>query len=165
MTPQQIVALATRLFAIWIAILSFQAVTIARMLQSQSNASVAGSYAVAVVYLVVALLLWCFPMVTAHWLIPRTRYNDVLQLPVQKTVVVACIVLGLTVIALRALPGLTAYVAIAAFWIASGQTLFTMDPGRNVDGVVSLLQLVVGLFLVLKAEMLAGKILPATSGE
>jgi hypothetical protein len=40
-----------------------------------------------------------------------------------------------------------------------------MDPGRNVDGVVSLLQLVVGLFLVLKAEMLAGKILPATSGE
>ena len=162
MTPQQIVGLASRLMAVWIAILSLQSFLVAEALYQRSEAGLA-SYTVAGVYLVFAALLWLFPMFIAHRLVPRTRFDDVLRLPVQQTVVVACIVLGLVVITMRALPGLAHYASLAIFVIGSGQTLSVMDPSQNLRGLVSLLELLVGLFLCFKASAIAHRLLPASA--
>lgn len=162
MNPQQLVGLAVRLFAIWLAITSFQAVAIGQALSSQDNQGATWvPYLMAGLYLGGAMLLWFFPMFIAHKLVPRTRFEDTLKLPSQQALVVACVVLGLVVIVLRALPPISAYLSLAAFWVANGQPVSTMDPGRHVDGLVGFIQLAVGIFLVAKPHMLAAKLLPS----
>lgn len=167
MTPQQFVGLAARLFAIWLALTSFQAVGIAQALKSQGDQGASWvPYFFAALYLVGALLLWFFPMFVAHKLVPRTKFEDKLHLPGQQAVVVACVVLGLLVIVLRALPPISAYLSLAAFWVANGQPVSTMDAARHIDGLVGLVQLTAGLFLVAKARVLAEKIIPTNrAGE
>jgi hypothetical protein len=98
-------------------------------------------------------------MVIAHKLVPRTKYDDVLRLPAQQALVVACVVLGLLVIAFKALAPVMGYLSVCALWIGSGQPVSTMDAGRHIDGVIGFAQLAFGLFLVLKANVLATRLL------
>ena len=162
MTPQQLVGLAARLFAVWLAITSFQAIGIGQAIKSQGGAQDTAwvPYLFAALYLVGALLLWFFPMFIAHKLVPRTKLENTLRLPSEQVVVVACVALGLLVIVHRALPSISAYLSLAAFWVANGQPVSTMETGRHIDGLAGFIQLVVGLFLVAKAHMLTSIILP-----
>ena len=163
MTPQQIVGLAARLFAIWLAVLSFQAIGIAQALNSEGGAKSATwvPYLFAALYLGASVFLWFFPMLVGHSLVPRTKFEDTLRVPSQHVVVVACVVLGLAVIVFRALPAISAYLSLAAFWIVGGQPLSTLEPWRHVEGVVGFIQLAIGLLLALKAHAVAAKLLPA----
>lgn len=54
--------------------------------------------------------------------------------------VVACVVLGLTVIAFRALAPVMGYLSVCALWIGNGQPISTMEPGRHVDGAIEFAQ-------------------------
>lgn len=159
MTPQQIVGLAARLLSIWLGLTALQAIGIARALHAANAQGPSWlPYIVAVIYFAGALVLWFFPMALAHALVPRTKFEDKLNLPADKVVVVACVVLGLTVIVLRALPALSSYLAVAAFWIGSGATLSSLEISRHIDGVVAGIQALVGLLLVAKAHTIAQKI-------
>lgn len=161
MTPQQIVGTASRLFAIWLLITAFQAVAIGGALKAGSSdpSAVWVPYLIGGVYLLAGLLCWFFPMVIAHKLVPRTKYDDVLRLPAQSALVVACVVLGLLVIAFKALAPVMGYLSVCALWIGSGQPVSTMDAGRHIDGVIGFAQLAFGLFLVLKAQVVAKHLL------
>lgn len=162
MTPQQLVGLAVRLFAIWLAITSFQAIGVGQAISSETGAQNTAwvAYLFAGLYFLAALLLWFFPMGIAHKLVPRTQFEDHLGLPAEQAVVVACVVLGLLVIVYRALPSLTAYVSLAVFWIANGEPLTTMETERHVDGLAAFMQLGVGIFLVARAHRLTAIMLP-----
>jgi hypothetical protein len=165
MTPQQVVGLAARLFSIWLAIGAFQALVMAKaILSSGGDAAAWVPYAIAAMYLAGALILWCFPTSIAHKLVPRTRFEDKLQLPAPQVIVVACVVLGLLVIVLRALPPLASYASIAALWIASGQPLSTLEGSRHIDAFVGLVQLTAGALLVAKAHPISERRLPAAVG-
>jgi hypothetical protein len=161
MTPQQIVGTASRLFAIWLFITAFQAVAIGGALKAGSSdpSAVWVPYLVGSFYLLAGLLSWFFPMVIAHKLVPRTKYDDVLRLPAQQALVVACVVLGLLVIAFKALAPVMGYLSVCALWIGSGQTISTMDADRHIDGFIGFAQLAFGLFLVLKAHVVARRLL------
>jgi hypothetical protein len=162
MTPQQAVGLAARLFAIWLALGSFQSWAVARALRSQGVMEATWvQWSVPALYWVGAVVLWFFPMSIAHRLVPRTKFEDRLALPAQQAVVVACIVLGLAVVLVRALPALSAYVSLAAVWIASGASLSSMDGTRHIELFSGLIQLLVGLAFVFKAGAIAARILPA----
>ena len=163
MTPQQFVGLAARLFAVWLAVLSFQAVGIAQALNVEGTAKGATwvPYLIAGLYLGASALLWLFPMFVGHKLVPRTRFEGTLCLQSEQAVVVACIVLGLAVVVFRALPPISAYLSLAAFWIVGGQPLSTLELWRHVEGVVGFIQLAIGMLLALKAHALAAKLLPA----
>lgn len=161
MTPQQFVGMASRLFAILLAIHSFQAVGMARALESAGSSDVTWvPYMLAGLYVLAALLLWFFPLTVGHKLVPRSRFEDRLQLPLNQTIVVACVVLGMYVVVARALPPLAAYLSVAAYWVGGGQKLSTLDASRHIDAVVGLIQLMVGLLLVTKAHLLSEHLLP-----
>jgi hypothetical protein len=160
MTPQQVVGLAARLFSIWVAITAFQAVAIAEALKSSGGRGPAWvPYFIAAIYLIGALFLWFFPMFTAHKLIPRTKFEEKLRLPAEQVVVVACVVLGLMVIVLRALPPLSAYISLAVFWVGSGLTLSTLEASRHLDGLVGAVELLAGVVLITKAHAISGRLM------
>ena len=81
MTPQQIVGVAARLVAIWLAILAFQAIGIGQAMLSQRGQSTSVPYFIAALYLGVGLFLWFFPMFVAHKLVPRAKFENTLRLP------------------------------------------------------------------------------------
>jgi hypothetical protein len=166
MTAQQAVGLAGRLFAIWLALGAFQSWAVARALHAEG--ALDGSwlpYSLPAIYWIAAVMLWFFPLSIAHRLVPRTRFQDRMALPSQQVVVVACVVLGLAVILLRALPALAAYVVTASLWIAAGQPISAMDAEQHVNAWVGAIQLAVGLAFVLKADALAERIRGAGAGE
>lgn len=162
MTPQQIVGTASRLFAIWLAITAFQAAAIASALKEGSGdpSVVWVPYLVGGFYLIGAVLCWFFPMAIAHKLVPRTKFDDVLQVPAKQALMVACVVIGLTVIAFRALAPVMGYLSVCALWIGNGQPISTMEPGRHVDGAIGFAQLILGGLLITKAHLFASKLLP-----
>lgn len=166
MTPQQAVGLACRLFAVWLALGSFQGWMMVRAAQTQGIAQAEWvQYSVPGIYWLAAVVLWFFPMSIAHRLMPRTRFEDRMTLPAQKVLVVACVVLGLVVLGLRALPALVTWFSLAALWLANGQPLAAMGPERHVRLLEGLLQLAVGLAFVLKAHAIAERILPRPGRE
>jgi hypothetical protein len=161
MTPQQAVGLAGRLFAIWLALASFQSWLVARAVQAEGLPEAHWlQYSVPAVYWVAAVFLWFFPLSIAHRLVPRTRFEDRMVLPAQQLVVVACVVFGLAVVLLRALPALADYVATAAFWLGNGQPLASMDAERKAVLLQGAIQLAVGLACMFKAHAIAGRLLP-----
>lgn len=166
MTPQQAVGLAGRLFAIWLALGSFQSWAVVRALRSQGVLEAAWvQWSVPAVYWLGAVVLWFFPMSIAHRLLPRTRYEDRIALPAHQAVVVACIVLGFAVVLLRALPALTQWLAVAMLWMGNGRLLSTLDASSHVDLLVGGLQLVAGLFFVFRAHAIADRLLPPAPRE
>jgi hypothetical protein len=108
MTPQQIVGLFVRIFAVWLAVSGIQIIGYGVALDAQPGMerSVA-PYAMAIVIFVLAVALWFFPMVVAHKLVPRTHFDNVLRIPAHETAVIACLVLGLWIFVARALPTLS----------------------------------------------------------
>ena len=160
MTAQQVVGLAARLVAIWLAITSVQAFGMAAAMRAQPGAeSTPVPYVVAALLLLAAVLLWLFPMVVAHKLIPRTRSDDVLRVPAGEIVMIACVVLGLWVLVGRAIPAVAYYVSVAAIWVKNGQPITTLDQSQHIGFVVALVQLAIALFLVLRARRIAAYIL------
>ena len=166
MTPQQAVGLACRLFAIWLALGSFQSWLIARAAQAEGLPEAHWlQYSVPAVYWVAAVLLWFFPLSIAHRLVPRTRFHDRLALPAGQLVLVACVVFGLAVVLLRALPALADYVAAAAPWLAAGQPLAAMVAGRKAGLLQGGIQLAAGLFCMFRAHAITARLLPPPAPE
>lgn len=162
MTPQQAVGLASRLFAIWLALGAFQSWMVVRAVHAEGLADAGWlQYSVPAIYWIAAVLLWFFPMSIAHRLVPRTRFEDRLALPPQQVVVVACVVLGLCIVLLRALPALASWLAAAVLYVGAGQRLSAMDAARHAGLLEGLVQLLAGLACVFKAHALAARIAPA----
>lgn len=165
MTPQQIVGLAVRLFAIWLALTDIRTFDIARVLESQPNASetTIAPYVFSAAYVIVAVLLWFFPLVVAHNLMPRTRFTDNLHLSAREAAVVACVIFGLGVALVFALPILSRYISIAIFWVKNGQPLSELGQAQHVTFVQGLIYLAVGVFFIVWARPLAARTLPDDS--
>jgi hypothetical protein len=166
MTPQQAVGLASRLFAVWLALASFQSWLVARAVQTKGLTDAASlAYSVPAIYWLAAVLLWFYPMSIAQRLVPRTRFDDRMTLPARQVVLVACIVLGLCVILVRALPLLAAYLSWAILWIGAGYKLPAAEASRHLDLLEGVIQLLVGLACVLKAQAITQQILPRPARE
>jgi len=173
MTPQQIVGLAARLLAVWLALTSLSYFIFAiSMAVTQDSRSVSGQdiflarhLVMAVLHLGGALALWFFPMTIAHKLIPRTKFQDTLRLPARQAVAAACVILGLVVIVLNALPSVSSYLALAAFYIAHGEQLSTMTASQHTNGLAALIQLAAGLFLIVKAHTLTARFMPSPDAD
>jgi hypothetical protein len=97
MTPQQFVGLGVRLFAIWIASENVGfLLSISSTLQAGNQSDKAlYAYMMGGWWLLVAILLWFFPMWIAHKLLPRTRFENRLDLHTLEVARVGCSLLGL----------------------------------------------------------------------
>lgn len=128
MTPQQIVGLAVRLFAVWLGFNALQMVGNGMSVNNQTGLESASAFFVwAGVMFLLAAFLWFCPMVVAHKLVPRTQFDDVLRVPAHHAATVACVILGLWLFVVRALPGLAYYLSLAIVMRANNRSLSTSD--------------------------------------
>jgi len=157
MTPQQIVGLVARLFALWLVIIAFQIFTIASVM-NQSQPEAASLYFTPVLPLLLALFLWRFPMFIAHKLVPRTHDTNTLRMPARELTAAASAIIGIWAL-ISSLPHLFAF---GAFILYGGvhQTFATYFSGRSLEILAIAFRCVFGLFLVVKPWFVASKVFP-----
>ncbi len=157
MTPQQTVGLGVRLFAIWLAIGSikyFSSVPAAIVSLQQASEKLIESFAVATTYLVVAGLLWFFPMVVAHKLIPRSIFDDKLSIESVGIARVGCCLIGLWFLATN-IQSLVWYLFLG-FLTSSSDSFFNMLTTANKVGFfVSIFEVVFALLLMTQSKFFA----------
>lgn len=155
MTPQQIIAIAIRLFAIWIGIMTIPYfTTIPYAMSQQTGQAMWGSYVVAVVYLLIAVVLWFFPMSIAHRLIPKTQFENKIEASALEVARVGCCLFGLWLL-IHSGPGLVFYI-LRISMVADGITMDKSLPtGMKLDIAFYLSQLVIALILVFKSGTIA----------
>jgi hypothetical protein len=150
MTPQQLVGLGVRLVAIWIAIENFWfLLSIPRIVQSigKPDSAIYG-YAIAGWWLIVAALLWFFPMWTAHKLLPRTRFENAIRAQPLELARVGCSVLGLWLFA-NQLRGSLWFLIRGAFSPDRNTSVFrSFTPDEQIGFVVSICQIAFALALI-----------------
>lgn len=165
MTPQQIVGIAVRLFSLWLILLAIQTAGIAQALSAQGeNKALLVLYAVPALVFLVAILLWNFPMMVAHKLVPKTHDGDTLKLPARQATAAAAAILGLWVI-IAALPQLMA--TFGVFFIMSAHDFYGMyfTPDRVHQLAVTVVQVGFGFFLLLKPWYVASRVFPASGDD
>ena len=163
MTPQQLIGVAVRLFATWL-VMSSVAYFVAIPGQLSNSPGFPGgatavSYAIAVAYLLGALLLWFFPMVVAHRLVPRTHHDNRLSFHAQELARVGCGLMGLWVFA-KTLPTLI-WFFFRAFLVAGSTSSFSaLDQQAKLDIAVAAFELAFAVVLIMKAGTFARIIVP-----
>ena len=157
MTPQQFVGLGVRLVAIWIAVQNFAfLVSIPAMVRGvdRPDSAIYG-YAIAVWWLIVAALLWFFPMWTAHKLIPRTRFENTIKLQPLEAARVGCSLLGLWLLA-NQLRGFLWFLVRGAFTPDKGTSVMrTFTPDEQIGIVVTVCQIAFALALIVYSARFA----------
>jgi hypothetical protein len=158
MTPQQIVGLAVRLFALWLVLIAFQIVALGSAMREQLEGT--GSlviYVMPVVVLLIALCLWLFPMFVAHKLVPKTHDTDTLKIPARHAAAAGAAILGLWAVIVT-LPTIIATVSVALTGSHSALYGMYFAPERVVSLLSTAGQFTLGLFLVVKPWFIANKI-------
>jgi hypothetical protein len=165
MTPQQIIGVGIRLFAIWLGLQTLQ--WFAAMPSALSRAGFDSSgpaYMIAIGYLAAALALWHFPMVLAHKIVPRTRYSEHLSPQLLDLARVGCALLGLWLL-IRTLPAMVGFLFRAYLASGSGSIFGTLALEAKLDLAYQAVEFAIALFLVLRSESAARFILRAGSQE
>jgi ABC-type multidrug transport system fused ATPase/permease subunit len=156
MTPQQIVGLGIRLLALWIAFhaipyFSFKPFPIFSPDVSYQKWT---AYLIGVAALAVAVLLWLFPMWIAHKLLPRTQFENKLEIRSLEAARVGCGLIGLWVLA-QALPSMAWYL-FRAFLIVGNDSLFSaLNADAKLDMATSIVEMVFSLFLIVRSDVFA----------
>ncbi|MBX9629681.1 MAG: hypothetical protein K2X67_04090 [Burkholderiales bacterium] len=157
MTPQQLVGIAVRLFALWLAIKSigYWAAIPISLEANMIEGSTALSFVIGGIYLVSALLLWFFPLWIAHRLIPRTNFDNRLSANAFDLARVGCSILGLWLLS-RALPAIV-WFFFRSFLVGGSTSLMSsLTIDDKVDFAVSVFELALGVLLLARAGTFAG---------
>jgi len=163
MTPQQLLGAGVRLFAIWLALTSIgyfgsiPAALAASPVDSGSSMTVA--YAIGAAYLTGALLLWFFPMFTAHKLLPRTSHSNHINVHGHELARVGCALMGLWLSA-KALPTVMWLLFRAFLFVEAGSTFSALPPESKLDVAVALFELLLGTVLIVKSGLFAKAVVP-----
>jgi hypothetical protein len=155
MTPQQLLGVAFRLLAIWLAFIGIQYLA---SLPAFSKAAVSDDewiiYTVSAAYFVIALLLWFFPMRAAHTLLPRTNFENKMSFDPYEIARVGAALIGLWLLT-KAVPSL-AWVAIRAYLVAGNQSVFSaLTPDIKMDFAISIVEAVFALLVIFNASAFA----------
>lgn len=161
MTPQQFVGLGLRLFAIWLLIAAVQNVAYIPAVLDGVGAgdNRVKSYAVVIAYVAAAVLLWLFPMWIAHKLLPRTRFENHLQIHAAEAARVGCALIGLWLFAQGLLSNL--WFVLWALLFSGQQSVFvTLGKDAQLDLLIAIATMVIGVVLMLRAGTFAAVIVP-----
>jgi len=161
MTPQQLLGVGVRLFAIWLAVTSVGYFTsIPAALDSVPGAGGATvAFAIGGAYLVCALALWLFPMVVAHAVLPRTRFENRLSLNAHELARVGASLVGLWLLA-RALPSLVWFVLRSFLFLEGGSSFASLGSEAKLDLGVAAFEVAFAAFLITKSNVFAGIVVP-----
>lgn len=163
MTPQQLIGLAVRFFAIWLAMASvayFTSIPSSLSANSVSSDSpIFLAYGLGAFYLLVAILLWLFPMVVAHKLLPRTQYENRLSFQVHELARVGTALLGLWLFS-KAFPSLVWLLFRSFLFVDAGSTFAALTPEARLEVLVSLFEAGFALLVIVQAKTFANLLVP-----
>ncbi len=167
MTPQQLVGLGLRLLAIWLAITTLEAMlslpfalrSWGEMRPDATGVAIFG-YAMSGWWLLVAVLLWFFPMWTAHKLIPRTRFENKLNVQPLEAARVGCALMGLWLL-INNLSGLMSSVYRVVFFQPDNNVsvLRALTPDDRLSFAVAIGETVFALVLIFYSASFARLVL------
>ncbi len=152
MTPQQIFATALRLFALWLVISSFKyLVSLPKALEQYWNGDHMDlTMGTGVVMLVMAVIIWFFPLWISHKLIPRTQFENHVRLQPLEAARVGSALIGLWFFAEAAL-NLTWYFISFIINDSTGYNFQKMAVDDRVTFIYTIFELVLSLALMLRA--------------
>lgn len=152
MRKEQIIGLAVRLFAVFLAVYTIRYASglLPRVaLQPPNNVSLLYIFSVALFPILAAVLLWFFPLSVAAKIIPETKSKkQVTSLSPAEIEVVAFSVMGLWVLA-GAIPDTLNWATYFALWLANHEAFnleLTPDNIGNMVGTIA--ELVIGFWLM-----------------
>ena len=158
MTPQQLLGTAVRLFAIWLGITSLS--YFSTIPTAIANAPVGGgtastvAYALGSGYLLGALLLWFFPMLVSHKLLPRTQHTNALTFQAHELARVGCSLLGLWLFA-KELPTLVWFL-FRSFLITEATSSYSaLAPEMKLEVAIALFECVFAAIVIIKSAAFA----------
>lgn len=154
MTPQQLVGLGVRLFAIWLALTSIGTITAILSTSMPENAPIGLGIGMGVAYLVGAAVLWFLPMAVAHRLLPRTSHSNAMSGGAFEIARAGACLLGLWLL-VKTLPNAAWYIFRMAVVSGSAPAIEAFNADAKVDMAVIAFQLVLGAMLILKSESFA----------
>lgn len=151
MTPQQLIAIAIRLFAIWLIILSFRylsSVPAYFAYKGEIAERIYQAYIMAAAYIIPAIFLWLFPMTTAKKIIPALDQNTVLEFKAIDLARVGCALIGLWLFA-KSSTGL--FGNIISMFIENA-SLQDFEPPMKVEFGVLVFEFVLAVLLIIKSR-------------
>lgn len=165
MTPQQIVGLSVRLFSIWLLIFALQINGYVSALNNQPGAEpMFIQYWLVGFVVLLAILLWFFPMSVAHKLMPKTQYQNTLSVPSQEAVHVACIIFSLWLFLVKLLPALAYYIPLVIYISHEKQSLLEYKEFHFLKIAPLVIQFSVAMILVFKSGAIS-RFLLALDGQ
>ena len=157
MTPQQIVALGIRLLAIAILVFSVKYLISVPLNTGGSGLDpsvISMSYIVGGVCVLVAVLLWLFPMAIAHKIVPRTRFDNYLTLNAHEAARVGCSLVGLWLLA-QTIPNALWFLFAALATPGEQSFLRSLNVSQRTTLAFYTCQLVLSTLLILKSDWFA----------
>jgi len=162
MTPQHIVALGIRLFAVWLWLSSIRYLSSVPLYIASTGdiaEKVYQAYLVAGAYLLAGLLLWFFPLATAHKLIPSARMDDKFKLDATSISKVGCALMGLWLLT-KSIPGIVGTFITLSL---NNVSIRGLDAVSQAEFGIYLCNLVLALLFIFKSETFAAIVLHGTN--
>ena len=154
MTPQQLVGLGIRLFALWLALTSIGSLSAIWSAQLPEGAPKGLGIGIGIAYLVGAAVLWFLPMAVAHRLLPRTSHTNAISAGGFEIARAGACLLGLWLL-VKTLPTAAWYVFRMAAVTSAGPAIDAFNSDAKVDMAVIVFQLVLAALLIGKSEAFA----------
>ena len=154
MTPQQLVGLGIRLFALWLALTSIGSLSAIWSAQLPEGAPKGLGIGIGIAYLVGAAVLWFLPMAVAHRLLPRTSHTNAISAGGFEIARAGACLLGLWLL-VKTLPTAAWYVFRMAAVTSAGPAIDAFNSDAKVDMAVIVFQLVLAALLMTKSEAFA----------
>jgi hypothetical protein len=156
MTPQQLLGTVIRFCSVTLALLSIPYLSgIPSDLRSYGmDGSVSTSFIIGVVYLVVALLAWFFPMLISHKLVPKTAFENRFNTRPDEVATVGVALLGLWKV-VDAAPDLVSYLFLTSLRAGSNSIFHTLGVDGKADVCFILVELIIASVFLFKAHSIA----------
>lgn len=156
MTPQQLVALGLRILALWLAAYGLEyvfSVTASMNAMNLANRSYV-AYSIGGACLAVAALLWFFPMIVAHRIVPRTRFENHVKLQPLEAARVGCALIGLWLFA-RVAPSLAWFILRVAANTGDQSVFRSLEPTDKLEFVFYVFEVALSFALIMKSSAFA----------
>jgi len=166
MTPQQIVALCIRIASIYFAISSLHYLVAVPISMASANLSeqLHVSYLTGGIFLLVATVLWFFPMAIAHQILPRSRFDNLLNLQALEAARVGCSLIGLW-FAVSTLPKFVWFLFSHLVNSAGQPLIASLTSANRAELIFYLLELIFALFLIFGSRVFAQVVIGKQSKE
>lgn len=164
MTPQQLVGLGVRLFALWLALTSIGTISAIWSTPLPDGTPKGLGIGLGIAYLVGAGGLWFLPMAVAHRLLPRTSHTNAISAGGFEIARAGTCLLGLWLL-VKTLPAAAWYIFRMAALTSAGPAIDAFNSDAKVDMAVIVFQLGLAVVLIVKSEAFARAAVPATNSS